>query len=201
MLEKKPVCVFPRDRFIPRRTRQAGHRGQYLALGVSTHRGADGGVLGDASGLDFGSRLPPGSSRDRDANCLTGAHHIGVLVYWPLAPVLLTGTRSPVPRFAPADDCVSQRGIQRGIFELNLRRARTAMFAGPWGHVSPLPSLWTLGQPRRACRHRRRPAASHCQYSLAAADVSLSDADPPPPPSNESTRFMSFRARGGRARP
>jgi aryl-alcohol dehydrogenase-like predicted oxidoreductase len=107
------------------------------------------------------------------------AHNIGVLVYGPLAHGLLTGTLSTHTAFA-ADDWRSTSGVFSGSrFELNLATVRAlAMFAADLGvTVSQLAIAWTLANPAVHVAIVGARQANHVQDSLAAADVSLSDAD------------------------
>jgi aryl-alcohol dehydrogenase-like predicted oxidoreductase len=107
------------------------------------------------------------------------AHNIGVLVYGPLAHGLLTGTLTTHTGFA-ADDWRSTSGVFSGsAFELNLATVRAlAMFAADLGvTVSQLAIAWTLANPAVHVAIVGARQAGHVQDSLAAADVSLSDAD------------------------
>jgi aryl-alcohol dehydrogenase-like predicted oxidoreductase len=118
-------------------------------------------------------------------------HDIGVLVYGPLAHGLLTGTLSTRTAFA-ADDWRSTSGVfSGGTFELNLETVRAlAMFAADLGvTVSQLAIAWTLANPAVHVAIVGARKASHVQDSLAAADVSLSDAD-----LDEIDKIMSFGA-------
>ncbi|BBZ47911.1 aldo/keto reductase [Mycobacterium parmense] len=107
------------------------------------------------------------------------AHNIGVLVYGPLAHGLLTGTLSTHTAFA-ADDWRSTSGVfQGGDFELNLATVRAlAMFAADLGvTISQLAIAWTLANPSVHVAIVGARQAGHVQDSVAAADVSLSEAD------------------------
>jgi aryl-alcohol dehydrogenase-like predicted oxidoreductase len=117
------------------------------------------------------------------------AHDIGVLVYGPLAHGLLTGTLSTRTAFA-ADDWRNTSGVfSGGTFELNLATVRAlAMFAADLGvTISQLAIAWTLANPAVHVAIVGARQASHVQDSLAAADVSLSDAD-----LDEMDKIMSF---------
>jgi aryl-alcohol dehydrogenase-like predicted oxidoreductase len=119
------------------------------------------------------------------------AHNIGVLVYGPLAHGLLTGTLSTQTAFA-ADDWRSTSGVFcGGTFELNLATVRAlAMFAADLGvTVSQLAIAWTLANPAVHVAIVGARQASHVLDSVAAADVSLSDAD-----LDEIDKIMSFGA-------
>ena len=119
------------------------------------------------------------------------AHDIGVLAYGPLAHGLLTGTLNTNTAFA-ADDWRSASGVFSGsTFERNLAAVRTlAMFAADLGvTVSQLAIAWTLANPAVHVAIVGARQASHVQDSLAAADVSLSDAD-----LDEIDTIMSFGA-------
>jgi aryl-alcohol dehydrogenase-like predicted oxidoreductase len=107
------------------------------------------------------------------------AHDIGVLVYGPLAHGLLTGTLSTRTAFA-ADDWRSTSGVVSGdTFRHNLATVRAlAIFAADLGvTVSQLAIAWTLANPAVHVAIVGARQAGHVQDSLAAADVSLSDAD------------------------
>jgi aryl-alcohol dehydrogenase-like predicted oxidoreductase len=107
------------------------------------------------------------------------AHNIGVLVYGPLAHGLLTGTVSTHAAFA-ADDWRSTSGVFSGdAFERNLATVRAlAMFAADLGvTVSQLAIAWTLANPAVHVAIVGARQAGHVEDSLAAADVSLSDAE------------------------
>jgi aryl-alcohol dehydrogenase-like predicted oxidoreductase len=106
-------------------------------------------------------------------------HNIGVLVYGPLAHGLLTGTLSANTTFAE-DDWRSTSGAFSGdTFRRNLATVRTlAIFAGDLGiSVSQLAIAWTLAKPEVDVAIVGARQAGHVEDSLAAADVSLSDAD------------------------
>jgi aryl-alcohol dehydrogenase-like predicted oxidoreductase len=118
-------------------------------------------------------------------------HNVGVLVYGPLAHGLLTGTLSTRTAFA-VDDWRSTSGVfSGGIFEINLATVRAlAMFAADLGvTVSQLAIAWTLANPAVHVAIVGARQASHIQDSLAAADVSLSDAD-----LDEIDKIMGFGA-------
>src|SRR5262249_17958754 len=104
---------------------------------------------------------------------------IGVLVYGPLAHGLLTGTLAEESSFAP-DDWRSGSDVFTGdAYRRNLATVRAlSMFAAHLGiSVSQLAIAWTLTNPavHVAIVGARRP--NHVADSLAAADVSLSEAD------------------------
>jgi aryl-alcohol dehydrogenase-like predicted oxidoreductase len=106
-------------------------------------------------------------------------HNIGVLVYGPLAHGLLTGTLSEQTTFAD-DDWRSTSGVFSGdTFRRNLATVRAlAIFAGDLGiTVSQLAIAWTLANPAVHVAIVGARQAGHVQDSLAAAGVSLSDAD------------------------
>jgi aryl-alcohol dehydrogenase-like predicted oxidoreductase len=107
------------------------------------------------------------------------AHDIGVLVYGPLAHGLLTGTMSPHTVFAP-DDWRSTSGVFSGeSFGRNLATVwDLAAFAADYGlTVSQLAIAWTLANPAVQVAIVGARQTAHVQDSLAAAAVSLTDAE------------------------
>jgi len=106
-------------------------------------------------------------------------HDIGVLVYGPLAHGLLTGTLAEDTTFAP-DDWRSGSDVFAGeTYRRNLATVRSlSMFAADRGiTVSQLAIAWTLASPAVHVAIVGARRASHVDDSLAAADVSLSEAD------------------------
>jgi aryl-alcohol dehydrogenase-like predicted oxidoreductase len=106
-------------------------------------------------------------------------HNIGVLVYGPLAHGLLTGTLTENTTFA-SDDWRSNSAMFTGdSYRHNLAAVRALeKFAADRGMtVSQLAIAWTLANPavHVAIVGARQP--HHVKDSLAAADVSLSEAD------------------------
>jgi hypothetical protein len=106
-------------------------------------------------------------------------HDIGVLVYGPLAHGLLTGTLTEETTFA-ADDWRSGSDVFTGdSYRRNLAVVLDlAMFAADRGiTVSQLAIAWTLAQPGVHVAIVGARRAGHVDDSLAASDVSLSEAD------------------------
>ena len=106
-------------------------------------------------------------------------HHVGVLVYGPLAHGLLTGTLSAHTAFAD-DDWRSKSTVFTGdTYRRNLATVRALeKFAADRGiTVSQLAIAWTLSNPAVHVAIVGTRHASHVDDSLAAAEVSLSDAD------------------------
>src|SRR5947209_1492620 len=106
-------------------------------------------------------------------------HNIGVLVYGPLAHGLLTETLTENTTFA-SDDWRSNSAMFTGeSYRHNLAAVRALeKFAADRGMtVSQLAIAWTLANPavHVAIVGARQP--NHVKDSLAAADVSLSEAD------------------------
>jgi aryl-alcohol dehydrogenase-like predicted oxidoreductase len=106
-------------------------------------------------------------------------HNIGVLVYGPLAHGLLTGTLSENTTFA-SDDWRSHSAMFTGEgYRRNLAAVRALeKFAADRGMtVSQLAIAWTLANPAVQVAIVGARQAHHVQDSLAAADLSLSEAD------------------------
>ena len=106
-------------------------------------------------------------------------HNIGVLVYGPLAHGLLTGTLSAHTAFA-GDDWRSKSPVFTGdTYRRNLAAVRALeKFAADRGiTISQLAIAWTLANPAVHVAIVGTRHASHVDDSLAAAEVSLSDAD------------------------
>ena len=106
-------------------------------------------------------------------------HNIGVMVYGPLAHGLLTGTLSAHTAFAD-DDWRSKSPVFTGdTYRRNLATVRALdRFAADRGiTVSQLAIAWTLSNPAVHVAIVGTRHASHVDDSLAAAEVSLSDAD------------------------
>jgi aryl-alcohol dehydrogenase-like predicted oxidoreductase len=107
------------------------------------------------------------------------AHDIGVLVYGPLAHGLLTGTLGTNTVFAE-DDWRSASGVFSGdTFRGNLTtvHALTTFAASRDVTVSQLAIAWTLAHPAVHVAIVGARQAGHVEDSLAAVEVSLSDAD------------------------
>jgi aryl-alcohol dehydrogenase-like predicted oxidoreductase len=106
-------------------------------------------------------------------------HNIGVLVYGPLAHGLLTGTLTENTTFA-SDDWRSKSAVFTGeSYRHNLAAVRELeKFAAECGMtVSQLAIAWTLANPAVHVAIVGARQANHVQDSLAAADISLSNAD------------------------
>jgi aryl-alcohol dehydrogenase-like predicted oxidoreductase len=107
------------------------------------------------------------------------AHDIGALVYGPLAHGLLTGTLGTNTVFAE-DDWRSASGVFTGdTFRGNLATVRdlTTFAASRDVTVSQLAIAWTLANPAVHVAIVGARQAGHVEDSLAAVEVSLSDAD------------------------
>jgi len=145
----------------------------------------------DASQIDEFARTRPVETdqppyhvfrRDVEAELLPYAreHDIGVLVYGPLAHGLLTGAMDEDTRFAP-DDWRNAAPFFRGeAYRRNLQTVRElGRFASEelGSSVSQLAIAWALANPavHVAIVGARRP--SHIEDSVAAAALSLSEAD------------------------
>jgi aryl-alcohol dehydrogenase-like predicted oxidoreductase len=106
-------------------------------------------------------------------------HNIGVLIYGPLAHGLLTGTLNENTRF-PADDWRSKSAVFRGeTYRRNLAVVRELeKFAKDRGMtVSQLAIAWTLAHPAVHVAIVGARREHHVAESLAAGDISLSEAD------------------------
>lgn len=106
-------------------------------------------------------------------------HNIGVLVYGPLAHGLLTGTMTENTTFA-SDDWRSNSAVFTGdSYRHNLAVVRELdKFAADRSMtVSQLAIAWTLANPAVHVAIVGARRADHVQDSLAAADLSLSNAD------------------------
>jgi aryl-alcohol dehydrogenase-like predicted oxidoreductase len=104
---------------------------------------------------------------------------VGVLVYGPLAHGLLTGTLVEDSAFAP-DDWRSGSDVFTGdAYRRNLATVRAlSMLAADLGiSISQLAIAWTLTNPAVHVAIVGARRTSHVEDSLAAADVSLSEAD------------------------
>ncbi|MFF1639696.1 aldo/keto reductase [Streptomyces sp. NPDC058246] len=109
----------------------------------------------------------------------TRRHDIGVLVYGPLAHGLLTGALDEDTVFAD-DDWRSKSSVFRGeAYRRNLLVVREVEeFAGELGAtVSQLAIAWTLAQPGVQVAIVGTRRADHVDESLAAADLTLAEAD------------------------
>ncbi|MFF1763751.1 aldo/keto reductase [Streptomyces sp. NPDC058249] len=109
----------------------------------------------------------------------TRRHDIGVLVYGPLAHGLLTGALDEDTVFAD-DDWRSKSSVFRGeAYRRNLLVVRELEeFAGELGAtVSQLAIAWTLAQPGVQVAIVGTRRADHVDESLAAADLTLAEAD------------------------
>jgi aryl-alcohol dehydrogenase-like predicted oxidoreductase len=107
------------------------------------------------------------------------AHNIGVLVYGPLAHGLLTGALTPQTVFGD-DDWRSKSSVFTGdTYRRNLETVHALQsYAAELGiTVSQLAIAWTLANPAVHVAIVGARTTNHVQDSLAAADVSLSDAD------------------------
>ncbi|MFE7802454.1 aldo/keto reductase [Nocardia sp. NPDC057440] len=107
------------------------------------------------------------------------AHHVGVLVYGPLAHGLLTGTLSTYSTFAEDDWRSGSSAFTGEVYERNLATVQVLEdFATERGiTVSQLAIAWTLANPAIHVAIVGARHASHVEDSLAAAEVSLSDTD------------------------
>jgi aryl-alcohol dehydrogenase-like predicted oxidoreductase len=106
-------------------------------------------------------------------------HNIGVLVYGPLAHGLLTGTLNAHTAFE-SDDWRRTSAVFTGdTYRRNLATVRAlSIFAAELDiTVSQLAIAWTLANPAVHVAIVGARRASHVEDSLAAANVSLSDAD------------------------
>ncbi|MFD4415474.1 aldo/keto reductase [Streptomyces sp. NPDC058467] len=109
----------------------------------------------------------------------TRRHDIGVLVYGPLAHGLLTGALDEDTVFAD-DDWRSNSSVFRGeAYRRNLLVVRELEeFADELGAtVSQLAIAWTLAQPGVQVAIVGTRRADHVDESLAAADLTLAEAD------------------------
>jgi aryl-alcohol dehydrogenase-like predicted oxidoreductase len=106
-------------------------------------------------------------------------HNIGVLVYGPLAHGLLTGTLTENTTFASDDWRANSPVFTGNSYRHNLAVVRTLdKFAADRGMtVSQLAIAWTLANPAVQVAIVGARQAHHVQDSLAAADLSLSEAD------------------------
>ncbi|OBG28553.1 aldo/keto reductase [Mycobacterium sp. 852002-51057_SCH5723018] len=106
-------------------------------------------------------------------------HNIGVVVYGPLAHGLLTGTLADGTSFAPDDWRSGSDAFTGEAYRRNLATVRSlAMLAADRGiTVSQLAIAWTLANPAVDVAIVGARRASHVDDSVAAADVSLSEAD------------------------
>jgi aryl-alcohol dehydrogenase-like predicted oxidoreductase len=107
------------------------------------------------------------------------AHHVGVLVYGPLAHGLLTGTLSTYSIFADGDWRNGSSVFSGDAFERNLMTVQALeTFASDRAiSVSQLAIAWTLANPAVHVAIVGARRADHVQDSLAAADVALSADD------------------------
>jgi aryl-alcohol dehydrogenase-like predicted oxidoreductase len=106
------------------------------------------------------------------------AHHIGVLVYGPLAHGLLGGRLQPTTEFAAGDWRAKSDVFHGSAYERNLEVVDDlgAFAAGELGiTLGQLAVAWTLAHPavHVAIVGTRNP--DHVDEALAAADVDLSD--------------------------
>jgi aryl-alcohol dehydrogenase-like predicted oxidoreductase len=106
-------------------------------------------------------------------------HNTGVLVYGPLAHGLLTGTLTENTTFTD-DDWRSKSAVFTGdTYRDNLLavRALEKLAADRGMTVSQLAIAWTLANPAVHVAIVGARQAKHVEDSLAAADISLSNAD------------------------
>jgi len=110
----------------------------------------------------------------------TREHDIGVLVYGPLAHGLLTGAMHADTTFA-ADDWRSASPVFRGdAFWQNLEvvdRLRRFATAELGCSIAQLAVAWTLANPAVSVAIVGARRASHIEEAVAAAGLSLSEAD------------------------
>ncbi|MGW3169893.1 aldo/keto reductase [Streptomyces sp. NPDC001153] len=109
----------------------------------------------------------------------TRQHGIGVLVYGPLAHGLLSGILSKETVF-PADDWRAKSNVFRGeTYGRNLAVVRELQEFAAFRDmtVSQLAVAWTLAQPGVDVAIVGTRRAHHIEDSLAAADLSLDEAD------------------------
>ncbi|MGY5056067.1 aldo/keto reductase [Streptomyces sp. 900105755] len=109
----------------------------------------------------------------------TRQHGIGVLVYGPLAHGLLSGILSKETVF-PADDWRAKSNVFRGeTYGRNLAVVRELQEFAAFRDmtVSQLAVAWTLAQPGVDVAIVGTRRAHHVEASLAAADLSLDEAD------------------------
>jgi aryl-alcohol dehydrogenase-like predicted oxidoreductase len=106
-------------------------------------------------------------------------HNIGVLVYGPLAHGLLTGTLGAQTNFADEDWRSKSPVFGGDTYRRNLTTVRALnKFAADRGiTISQLAIAWTLSNPAVHVAIVGTRHASHVDDSLAAVEVSLSDAD------------------------
>ncbi|OIJ94118.1 hypothetical protein BIV24_11205 [Streptomyces colonosanans] len=106
-------------------------------------------------------------------------HDIGVLVYGPLAHGLLTGTLSKDTAF-PADDWRAESSVFRGeSYQRNLAVVRELQEFAAFRDmtVSQLAIAWTLARPGAHVAIVGTRQAHHVDDSLAAADITLDEAE------------------------
>jgi aryl-alcohol dehydrogenase-like predicted oxidoreductase len=119
--------------------------------------------------------------REIEASTLpyTRAHDIGVLVYGPLAHGLLTGTLTEDTAFAAADWRGHSPVFAGDTYRQNLAVVRAlAKLAADHGiTVSQLAIAWTLANPDVHVAIVGARSTHHIEDSLAAADLTLTDAD------------------------
>jgi aryl-alcohol dehydrogenase-like predicted oxidoreductase len=107
------------------------------------------------------------------------ANNVGVLVYGPLAHGLLSGTLTEHTTFA-GDDWRSKSTVFTGdSYRHNLAAVRALeKFAADRGMaVSQLAIAWTLANPAVHVAIVGARRANHIEDSIAAVDISLSNAD------------------------
>lgn len=165
----------------------AGVLGELVAEGKIGHVGVSNYTA--AQMAEFSDTLPVETlqppyhlfRRDIEASTLpyTRAHDIGVLVYGPLAHGLLTGTLTEHTAFA-ADDWRGRSPVFAGdTYRANLAVARELGKLAADNGVTPsqLAIAWTLANPDVHVAIVGARGTGHIEDSLAAADVTLSDAD------------------------
>jgi aryl-alcohol dehydrogenase-like predicted oxidoreductase len=120
--------------------------------------------------------------REIEAELLPYAHEhdIGVLVYGPLAHGLLTGTMHARTKFAEDDWRSGSPAFQGKGFAQNLEVVdQLKRFATEelWCSVAQLAVAWTLANPAVSAAIVGARHPQHIEDSLAAAELSLSEAD------------------------
>lgn len=116
---------------------------------------------------------------ERDVLPYTRAHNIGVLAYSPLASGLLTGTLTTESTFDQGDWRAKSAAFHGDLLRRNLavvdRLSELAQQRGVT--VSQLAIAWVLAQPGVHVAIVGARSARNIENSIAAADVTLSEAD------------------------